>query len=754
MVSVAAGPGEADLLSSCIHVELFAADGSLPEARIQALDLDGGAAQEIHVTLPWSGTIDIVPEKFGAIEISADGYWSPALVWAGKRDLAATLIPTGVLWGRITTSSEDPLPDALLATFRSVVAESGQAGPSTEAVMEAFEIEGQLKCPIANRIWECDLPEGRLDLSLHVARHAPIYLWDTVVEKKSRQQISPLSLIPGASLAGWIATDHAASAESLAAQVEIRPLQLVLAQGTTERRRSELLAVSVKSDKRGFFQATGLAPGTYAVRATKGELRSAEMEVAVPRSDQQVELEEPILLLPMARLEVQVEPTVDPWNHPWLIELLRSEGRRANRYLTLEKSLASPAGHWRKEKLELGSYRLVISDSQGSTWVADKVEVFADMDPLFYVVDVIPVRGTLEWAGEGLEGEVIFGTAHGAMSLRMRSDAEGHFEGSLPYEGEWPLEIVINGASGTHALEPVVVRKRPGKSYAEVQIELPNTALRGKVVQDGKPVAGAIVLGLRHYDVSTSRSLKSADVQEMIVSQMPFRREFDIVSGKDGTFESLGLSPGEIQVQAYTPDAASEWVTTNLVEDSPSPEVVLALSEMITIRGRLINGSGGVPGARIFTTPSEGIIPDTQSDVRGYFHIDLQKSCNHVDLLVVPPGAGVVLHRILLHGEDVEDILVATSETGSIVIKDSNQPSYLPRYPLYVRFAGAQVSTSLLNRWMSYHEEGGYVLDDVTPGVWSLCPESTSPEDLCSKGEVFAGSETILVVPAKTGGNR
>lgn len=727
-----------------VLIQLTAEDRPPFSAAVQAISERDGETQEKRweLKVPWQGELHLPTSDTWILRALADGYWSPPVAWAGERsEIGFFLRPTAVLSGRLV------LPEQTATRAESVSLEFQEISPAGDrsrdrTIDEDELLKGTIECPVSDLSWQCQVPWGRWDLKARVEGYATVYLWDTAVEDGENRVVDPLRLVAGSSLAGWITAEEALPEDKATAQVEIEALKLAVSPDPRTTRRNKLLDTVEESDERGFFQVKGLSPGNYVLRARNGNLRSEKHHVEIARADQDILLEDPLLLLPPFRLDIFLEPQVDPWQQPWLVELAVVEGTYGE---TVADGQVSRAGHWAQEDMEMGVYHIRVVDSKGSSWLSEQYDIGAETSSLFLEVEVVPVRGRLRWRDEGLEGEVIFGTSNGPRSIRMKSDEDGRFEGALPREGPWRLEISPDGFDGAQAVESVEVRKKPGKSFAQVDLELPGTRLEGRVIVEGKP-------GRAH--VIAVRDLEASDGTVGRIGQMvrPRRRkDFFVQTGEDGKFLLRGIPIGEMRVQAYTRGAASEWAIVDVREDFDHPELVLELSTKIALEGRVVTPTGGVVGAKIISLPSAGLIPDTQSGPGGEFRIELQKNAAFVDLVVLPPSSGLTFQRVPLQGKSRDDLVVSTSTaTGDLAILiDPTRLGYLHLY-----HSGVSAAVTSLMGWfgqesghMSFRPGAGLIFHGLSPGSWSLCPGKTFQAEHCSAVEVVAGGETSVRLP-------
>jgi hypothetical protein len=169
-------------------------------------------------------------------------------------------------------------------------------------------------------------------------------------------------------------------------------------------------------------------------------------------------------------------------------------------------------------------------------------------------IDLVMVSGRVRLGDEPLAATLWFGGRHGVPQVTFESGEDGTFQGILPRDGQWLLEI--------EALEPRIqshakVEVRPDRhGRAEVEIAVPDTLLFGKVVDDqGKPA--------NHADLLVGDEIDS----------------LHLTAGDDGAFEFRALPPGIVLLSARraSPEglASSDRVLVPLAEDTPTGPIEL-----------------------------------------------------------------------------------------------------------------------------------------------------------------------------------
>jgi len=616
-----------------------------------------------------------------------------------------------------------PVEEASVA-YAPTAADADAAGDGVEPT------ERTASCTVDEGRFACALPAGTFDLCVETPGFHRSCFWNVEIGAHGEADLGTVQLARGARLHGWIEAEYR-GVDLEGTPVELTPASEASPDDPSDRRRRKLVVREVESDAEGRFELTGLEPGSYQLRAVREGYFSEPQRVRVEPAAEEVALDRPLLLVPPAELEVFVEPPVDPWSGAWKLRLLRP-GDAPERWVEVSKGVAGDSGNWSAAELEPGEYSLEIADSRGASWFEEDLKLTPGESSRFVEIEVVPVEGRLTLGGEGLAAEIVFGTTQGMVQIPMTSDEEGRFEGSLPNEGLWPLELRFDGEQrGSQAIEPVEVRRAPGRRAARLDVELPDTVLRGKVVRGGEG-ARAFVYG------------RGEDRAEPGLP--PQRRAIMVQTEEDGSFELLGLAPGTLELYAYDRSSASEWREVRLDEGIDGPEIVLELRQRRTVAGRLVGPGGPVAGARLLAKPNAGPGRAVASGVDGTFELMLDADDVFVDFIVLPPSSGFAFQRVGVapptpDGEAAPMVLEASAGVGDLVLPGLDRAGTLRYGGVAVPFQ--RVLKALLEAGrVAGHPGGGLVLKDAAPGVWSFC--SAGPGNECATHTLAPGGEAHL----------
>ncbi|MCU1245355.1 MAG: hypothetical protein JWN02_1265, partial [Acidobacteria bacterium] len=397
--------GAAACADAQVTLQAHACKGPVCDGEVRSLTLPLGQDRLFPLDDSRRWRIELVaPAGCWAAPLFVD---APPLLPAVK--LAAW--PSGLLTGSVRSGSGDPLP----ATLRVQMTLPGGAEPVT------------IDCLVIGADLRCKAPAARLDLRLAAPHFVPRYLWGVEVPIDGTRDLGETVLRGGASIAGWVSIDaRRASAAGVAVKL--------LAQSV-----GETPLAAVKTNERGFFQFTGVAEGSYVLRAEERGRSPAIRDGVRITSDEEVILSQPLLLKTLARIDVTLAPAVDPDGAPWHLSL---GGRIPMSHLMRKaaEGTATPGGSWAHDGLENGDYELRVTNGHGDVFHRQELRIDSDFLPVSVLVPVVPVRGRLRVGDKGLAAAIHWLGDDGTGATFV-SDDDGSFQGYLSREGSWRADI-------------------------------------------------------------------------------------------------------------------------------------------------------------------------------------------------------------------------------------------------------------------------------------------------------------------------
>jgi len=734
LLAVAPEAGSPKSLSLEIDV-VDGAAGSKPVSLtlcVTPRDSSEATSRILELEAPWIGELEIpFPLPWRVAIQSPDGYWAAEHHVNSEDELNSPLVlqllPAGFLEARLISPGHDDLPENAKLQLRP------SPSPSPEGETASF-LELRPLGLIEGGTWRIQVPAGHFDVRLAVGDFVPVYAWNVDVAPGETTDLGLLRLEKGASVAGWVAVVGGGSEVEAGVGVELVPRSFGNPPRGAEARRVELRAHRTQANERGFFQISGVSPGGYGVRAHReGFVLTEEIALEI-RDAVETTLADPLVLEPLAELELYLDPPLDLRGEPWNVELLREEADCLVLQEVAEGTVSS-AGFWHRAGLEAGSYRVAVRDSRQAVWFEGHRRLAHGDGPWIVELDVVPIQGRVRLGEEPLEATVVFGTTQGRPSLHFETDEEGFFEGALPREGEWAIEVLpAHDADRIQAAESVSVEHESGQRAAYVDVELPDTAVRGIVRERAQPVEGAGVLAIRH-----EARLK--------------RREAMIATDEDGHFELRGLSPGTIALRAKHLGKSSDWVVVEIVEDLEAPEISLDLEERFEVAGQVISAAGQtVAGAHVIflpaATPPDLASPEkvvTQAD--GSFSLELSERFAQADLIVAAPGWPMHLGRYVFDPVNPRPLAITLAPHGGDLITEEtrfNPAGDNVVLPLVLHHDGAELDIRWILRFIDPRKiessEATLVFRGLESGDYSLCRRGGS----CAAGYLAPATELNL----------
>lgn len=679
--------------------------------------LDASAPGETQVDLPAEGP----PWRLLA---EAPGYWSPEVLLQPRSPVKLTLWQTGRLGGRIVAPPDAGKLEEIEVRFQSA------PGPSRPEIPRSTR-----RCPVREGRWECELPAGLLDLRVQAEGFVPRYLWGVEVSRERLRDAGRLDLVRGGSVVGWVVVEGRPELAGAKPLIELQPRMLLNPGSRAAAERIRTTALTAQPTERGFFQVTGVPPGELAVTARLEGFVAARGSATV-FADRETELPEPITLHRPLAFEVRLQPPLDPYGHPWRIELLEPVSLQSYRPAAMGQAEAS--GVWSKEGLDPGPYLLFVKDFAGSYWSRERIEVSPERTALDLEIGLVGVAGRITLGDEPLSATLWFQNPKGGERIRADSDERGRFEGYLTREGEWSVDLEWPDGS-VQALEPVEVTLPPGSRTARLDLRVANTRLTVRVRREkGGAAPGAEVI--------------------LLSSPERRRREAQAVSDGEGEVVFRGLSPGVLHLYAESADSTSDWVVHRLSEGEEGETVELVLREKVRLSGKVAAAQGPVAGALItlFPASAEGSRAwqvKGVSEADGRFQVLVDRSAKFASLAVFAPGfAARILPAPSNWSPEREITIPVSQEGGDLLVHTESLGDWVARRSHLIHAGAALPLLNFIHDGRAVPREGGWhALPAMEPGSYTLCPEWQSPPGDCATGHLNAGGELSLSARERPG---
>ncbi len=482
----------------------------------RSFEISEGQPRQLHL-----------PPGRWVIRLSVSGFWAAPIqleLGAEATVVEAVLWPSGFVSGGFTDLPKgEPLPQEVMVFFRSDPNSGGAKG-----VKAKVPPPGRVACPLDDHLaFRCELPLGKFDIQFHVGSFIPRYAWGVRLASDGEKKLGRIALHKGSSVLGWVAT--ADNRSPLGTKIALKPY--IGGSEPRQDKRDRLKARRFKTtvNKQGFFQIDDLPPGAYVLEARLPPFALKTTTVRVFEG-QVTEVANPALMLELPRtLTLYIQPAVDPWGEPWQVELIEYNRRTQQTTRTLRGEVGFD-GVYEQERLTPAEYYVHLQTSRGETWVSDSIVMEAEDLSHSITTRIVDLRGTITLGEEPLEAELMFGGRWGAVRLSTTSDDEGKFQLFLPREGDWQVAVTGQTPPIERELNKVTVEANEETDRAWVELELPDTLVRGRVVDVLDNPVEAIV---------TLRS--DADLAEEIVQRR---------TQEDGRFEMQGISPGDALISA------------------------------------------------------------------------------------------------------------------------------------------------------------------------------------------------------------
>jgi hypothetical protein len=678
------------------------------------------AAAALHVQLTDRSPAQRCITAGGAIVATSDDAHSPAVRVAtreGKRDYDVDL-PSDRLW-RIAAKTEGcwsatrdwtpalgpALPLELFAAgeVRGTFTVAGRDRPSriTGAMHAASEEAGaaeSLECALDFPAWRCAVPaDVPFDLRISPAGFAPILYWNVVVRAGQKNELEPQRLIAGASVNGWVrdAKGHPFSG----ATVTVAPLDAT---------HEALRGGQTKSNERGFFQLAGIAPGEYRLVALADALSPAVVPVVKLRPDEALIMPRFLELMPLATLDVALDPPLAPDGKQWTLALYEQVPLVSGASAPATRRTATEDGRWTSKNLRADVYRLAVEDSSGAVFEERTIDLSKGSGAILPIsIHALQVHGRLLVGDEPLQADIRF-TDDGGKRIWVSTGVDGTFDAPFPAAGDWSPLVFPAGRTGPR-ISAKRVRVEAGDREPMLEIHLPGGRLRGTVVTASEKPAKAAV----HV---------TADGR--LVAQQ--------LTGDEGKFDFVGLDVTTYGVSAEAMEGTTKMPAMVDLRDDPVAEVKLTVDPYRVLRGVVLTPAGQPSsGALVRLSLDRGLRwTDINADVEGRFEYSLSADSTDVMLIALTHSYPAAVARLRLGSGDPEPLTIALSGQGG---------------RLQIRGKGYVIARDLVAPFPAFvlpydaGERGAY----LEPGSYAVCPQPGVTDD-CRRILVATGSRVSV----------
>jgi hypothetical protein len=673
---------------------------SLPLKGALRLSPEAGRGEPIRLPVTSRADLSLSLPPGSKWEVSAElpGFWVPrkALTVGPPEQpgqLSLDLWPLGTISGQIKAKDRAvPLP-------KQILVETLAAPPNLK---RPGAPKGAMDCPVDKKgAWSCSLPAATFDLVISAQGFIPHYRWGVRVPAGKPLSLGTLELERGNSVAGWIAVEDG----SIEPEHCIARLAFLVAGGANLKSVSDLKRAVFQREvsKDGFFQFTGLAPGTYILEVQQPGYPAARLSPVRVESGVETFLREPVMLRRSLALQFEVHPPQDWLGRSWRAEVFKITETPPNPLVF--EGLTDEDGRLTVPGQSSGRFRVSLGDSLGNRLYSGEHSI-VDLSTIPEPIEVrfVTIDGRVRLGAEPLEATLWFGGRSGATAVKMDADVEGRFHGVLPRAGLWRIEVEAAEPGFPTWARTEVRAGRSGK--ASLNIDLPDTRIFGRVVdEEGKPVPKSDVLAVG----------ESVDLHDM--------------ADANGGFELRGLPEGPLWLGAESGSQISDRAYAMVIEGRTIGPIELRLHPTKQLTGVVASPQGPVAGSRVTvlarTSEGGGAVATTGTD--GAFQVNLHQRVSRVGVIVSAPGFALRAFDSSIGGESLS--LQVSEEKGNLEVTLPMTGEELARENLILAAFqnGLPVPASILSQWAYDHgqplgeNDGVLRVPDVAPGDYRVC---------------------------------
>lgn len=678
-----------------VIVELAPVSGAGPCAgSIVAVSAQGVIVRERVVLTQSVSRVALTPEQSWTVSLDSEGCWSETAGWSAETGNTVRLPVHRAATVAGTLRSSESFPPAQLSALVFPVppangASSDQVGHPTG-------------CKLVYPDLSCRVPAGlELDLRIDVPGYASLNYWGISASPGTVSQQEPRRLIAGGSVAGWV--EDSQRKPIAAAKVRLTPLM-------GDASRTNAASASAVTNKRGYFQIAGLDPGTYRLRSEAEGLSDAQIAEIRVAAGEALIWPRRITHVPMATLNLTLDPPVDPAGDRWTVEL--SEGRPLLPDAEPLVRSATKEGVWNAGKLRADLYRLKVSSAAGS--VLERLDLDLSeggQRELTLTVRSVRVTGVVRIGDEPLETDLELTNFTGKF-VNVRTAVDGTFETFLPSAGEWKPILRYPSARGGSAIEldPVTVSDAAVPTHLELKV--PGGRVRGEVVDlAGKAHKAAV---------------------HVVRSGRPIAQR---ITDDDGHFDLIGLSSGTYGVDAQGKAGTTPHPVVVELKENDAVDVRLVLEPNRIVEGTVFTPNGlRASGATVYYSSDAGRTRrKVVANMQGRFEISLPGGTSDVHLVVLTYEYPASLLTVAAAGGRPIDITLAPA--GSLLrVRGAGSSAYVRSGP------------SVMSIYAFYYPEPRGRFDGavyLAPGRYLICPSATSSD--CKPVILGVGGEEVVV---------
>lgn len=637
----------------------------------------------------------------------AEGHWGEPAIWRadqGRKSITLRLWPAARVTGRVVVPKGERLPTRLAVQMWDA--------PRVESGTQPGQV--QLSCPVhPEGGFACTVPAGRWDLRLRAEGFVSVYRWGKRLTPRGALSLPRLALRQGASIVGSVAVEGGAL-DPHTCVVTAAPVVLSGATRLEDWVRRDRLELTERVDERGQFHFEGIPAGSYRVTARQPGFADVVLSRVEVRERAETQIQDPLWLKPPVPLEVRVRPATDPDGDPWRLRLLQRSAI-PSQLDQIARGKVDTSGHWRRAHLPPGAYIIDLTDSRGASYAWEEIVLSTESGFHDLRLPLIEVEGGVTLGDEPLAAELQF-RGGGATKVQFTADEGGRFRGVLSHAGDWDVDVKAETPSVATRVFNVEVPDSENGEPAEVVIRLPETHLRGKVVdEEGKPQARAVVHVFQPLNLGASQVRTEAD----------------------GSFEFHGLEPGQyrVEAQALPSGEMSDEEVVTLQEDVELPRLRLVVRERMIVEGRVVADGHPVPGASVQAEAelAPGVrtgllaIDKVQTGADGSFRLRLPADAQFAGIHVMSPGFALTALRVAVPRD--ESLVIPVSVAGGTLRLRWEDPvdwqdSRQPKPVLFVAENPPLAGLTLLN-WSKLHgfqpSDFEFVVPAIQPGPVQAC---------------------------------
>ena len=627
----------------------------------------------------------------------------------------AAAVPLHVWPSATVTGRLKDLPPGKIPTALKLVVE---APPWRDFDKQPIPRGTEFRCAVSREgAWKCEVPALKLDLAVAAAGYVREYRWNVRLSPGAETDLGAITLREGGSVVAWLQPEtQAAGREAGAWAALTRPVPVHASRVVRDLARP---VAEARFDANGFVQLAPVPAGTYVLEVGAKAFATDRAFPVEVREGRETALRRGIVLGRPLSATFAVSPPTEPGGRRWRAAVLRGSpiGTAYERDPVFAGEVPA-SGIIVIPGQSPGRFRVTIADRDANEVAEHEFTISGQHDARHAIdIRIVRIRGTIHREETPLQARLTFGGTRGLPRVRMRSNDAGEFEGWLPRDGSWRVDVHADDGTLATSVNTDVVEGR------DVELNVTATRVSGVVTRSERPVDKVHVM--------------LTDEKGLLLSTF---------SDSSGKFEFTGAAAGAHTLIARSRDGAtSKPRPIHLAHAAAALDGLrVELQNPGVIAGVVLGDGRPVVLASVHAFAG-GMGSGTVTDQEGRFAIQVPVHADKAMFLVRAPGRVLTVYeRQLADRHDPEMVFEVAATGGSLQFDLPGQPTGVSLLQ-----NGIPVPLPLVLEWAqsqgaAVRPNAPVTIANVAAGEYRLCARSGALKQECAQGVLVPGATLSL----------